>query len=122
MLAFLTRRKDTPMTDTSTVTEQTDDSPAEPDNTIARFLTLGGAVVRMYPTRFITRWAGGPPFAAAKRYEINGFQWECDGCGAYGREGDTYKDPNYRTQSEARTEANEHADSCRAMPKPPTAV
>ncbi|WP_328545485.1 hypothetical protein [Streptomyces europaeiscabiei] len=110
------------MTDTSTVTEQTDDSPAEPDNTIARFLTLGGAVVRMYPTRFITRWAGGPPFAAAKRYEINGFQWECDGCGAYGREGDTYKDPNYRTQSEARTEANEHADSCRAMPKPPTAV
>ena len=105
------------MVDTTTVTENTP-APAQPDNTIARFLTLGGATVRMYPTRFITRWAGGPPFAAAKPYEISGFQWECDGCGAYGREGETYQDRNYRRQAEARTEANEHANTCRAMPKP----
>lgn len=121
MLAFLTRRKDTPMADTTPATQQpsTDtDIQATTDNTIARFLTLGGATVRMFPTRFITRWAGGPPFAAKEPYEISGFQWECDGCGAYGREGETYKDRNYRQQAEARTEANKHADACRAMPKP----
>ncbi|NUQ95892.1 MAG: hypothetical protein HOY79_04785 [Streptomyces sp.] len=117
MLAFLARRKDAtpamidaPCTDTDTTA-----NPVEVDNTIARFLTLGGAVVRMYPTRFITRWAGGPPFAAAKPYEVSGYQWTCDGCGSYGREGDTYKDPNYRDKQEARDEANGHADACRAM-------
>lgn len=113
--AFLIRRReDTTMPDTAATPEAP--APAD-DNTVARFLTLGGAVVRMYPTRFITRWAGGPPFAADP-HEIGGFQWECVGCGAYGREGETYKDRNYREQAEARTEANEHADTCRAMPSP----
>lgn len=123
MLTFLTRRKDAtpamadePSTDTDTTTQ-----PAKPDNTIARFLTVGGAVVRLYPTRFITRWAGGPPFAAKEPYETSGFQWTCDGCGAYGRQGETYLDRNYRQQAEARDEANGHADTCRAMPKPTTA-
>ena len=117
MLASLISRRNTQQ-DAPAPEQQPEPTAAVVDNTIARFLTQGGAIVRMYPTRFTTRWAGGPPFAAAKPYEVSGFQWKCDGCGAYGREGDTYKDPNYRDQTEARTEANEHADTCRAMPQP----
>lgn len=117
LAALFTRRtsQDTATPEPADTTDTAETTEAH-DNTIARFLTLGGAVVRMYPTRFITRWAGGPPFAAKEPYEIGGFQWECDGCGAYGREGETYLDRNYRQQAEARDEANGHADNCRAMP------
>lgn len=119
MLAFLTRRQEkTSMTETATAQSVTEQPAKKDDNALMRFLTQGGAVVEVYPTRFVTRWAGGPPFAAAEPYEIGGFQWKCAGCGAYGREGETYKDRCYRELAEARTEANEHAATCRAMPKP----
>lgn len=115
MLALLNRRRNT-QTDTGpTPATETVAEPAS--NVVMRFLTQGGAVVRVYPTRFVTRWAGGPPFAA-EPHEIGGFQWKCDGCLAYGREGETYKDRNYREREEARDEANEHADTCRALPQP----
>lgn len=117
LAALFTRRtsQDTATPEPADATDTVQATQAD-DSTIARFLTVGGAVVRMYPTRFVTRWASCPPFAAAQPYEIGGFQWTCDGCGSYGREGETYQDPNYRKQSEARTAANEHADTCRAMP------
>jgi hypothetical protein len=83
-----------------------------------RFLTRGGAVVDVYAVRFVTRWLEGPPTLAVEPYEIDGFQWTCGGCGAYGREGDAYRDPHYRDQVEARGDANEHADTCWALPKP----
>jgi hypothetical protein len=120
MFALLTRRKETPMPETPATATETP-APQADDNALMRFLTIGGATVRVHKTRFITRWAGGPPFAAAKPYEINGFQWTCDGCGAYGREGETYKDRNFRQVVEAREDANEHASTCRAMPKPTVA-
>ena len=115
--AFLTRRREvTPMPEVT----MPDDATAAPteDGTLMRFLTVGGAVVAVFRTRFVTRWRGGPPFAADKPYWISGFQWECSGCGAYGREGETYEDPNFRQESEARSDANDHAAQCRAMPKP----
>ncbi|MEW1754720.1 hypothetical protein [Streptomyces angustmyceticus] len=97
------------------------DSPTKTqgDTYLMRFLTLGGATVAVESTRFVTRWSSCPPFAADKPYEISGFQWTCAGCGAYGREGDTYHDPNYRRQQEARDEANAHAEKCRAFPAAP---
>jgi hypothetical protein len=111
---LLRRREDTSMPEITeaAVPEQAADAP------LIRFLTLGGAVVEVRKTRFVTRWESGPPFAVAKPYEIGGFQWKCAGCGAYGREGDTYNDPNYRQEKEARDDANKHAAACHAMPKP----
>lgn len=96
---------------------RSDSDSKEPVGTcLPRFRTLGGAAVVVERTRFVTRWRSCPPFAADKPYEINGFQWTCGGCGAYGREGDTYNDRNYREQKEARVEANAHAEKCRALP------
>lgn len=120
MFALLSRRKEIPMADTATITETLTETTAQKDddNVLMRFLTQGGATVSVYATRFTTRWAGGPPFAAATPYEVSGFQWECAGCDAYGREGDTYHDPNYRDKAEARSEANAHADQCRSLPNP----
>jgi hypothetical protein len=117
--AFLTRRREeTPMPETAATTE----TSAMPEETapapLIRFLTVGGAAVEVRRTRFITRWASCPPFAAAAPYEIDGFQWTCHGCGAYGREGETYQDRNFRQEKEARDDANGHAANCRAMPKP----
>ena len=112
LLAMLRRRtEETTVTDTATTTDKT------ANDVLMRFLTQGGATVELYSTRFVTRWRGGPPFAAATPYEINGFQWKCAGCGAYGREGETYDDPNYRTEKEAREAANGHAGACWSMPK-----
>ncbi|MFJ7238235.1 hypothetical protein ACIQWB_14030 [Streptomyces olivaceus] len=93
-------------------------TPAWPAGVLSRFLTVGGSTVDLRQTRFITRWNGCPPFAAAEPYEIDGFQWTCVGCGAYGREGDTYHDPNFRKSKEARDDAQAHAEKCRALPRP----
>jgi hypothetical protein len=89
-----------------------------PEGTIVRYLTVGGATIDLRSTRFVTRWQGGPPFAASKPYETDGFQWTCSGCQSYGREGDDYNDPNFRKLAEARDDAQGHADKCRALPRP----
>ncbi|MFD7922516.1 hypothetical protein ACFV3R_25230 [Streptomyces sp. NPDC059740] len=121
MLALF--RRPQPQEPTVTAQPSETEQTAKPtDTAVMRFLTLGGATVDVRATRFTTRWLRpGPPYAARQPYETNGFQWECGGCGAYGREGDTYNDPNYREQREAREHANSHAEKCRALPRPTTA-
>jgi hypothetical protein len=98
-------------------TATTTDKPAT--DVVIRFLTLGGAPVELHTARFTTRFDyRGAPYATPQPYEVDGFNWRCTGCTAYGREGDTYNDPGYRKLGEARSAANEHAETCRAMPKP----
>jgi hypothetical protein len=93
-----------------------------PEGVIARFVNHGGALVDLHHKRFTTRWRPeGPPFAAHKPYKVDGYNWRCLGCTAYGREGDTYNDPGYRDMNEARAKAQEHADLCRALPRPEVA-
>jgi hypothetical protein len=88
------------------------------DDVVIRLLGLGGAIVELHRTRFTTTWSSsGPPCAAHTPYEVDGFNWRCLGCDAYGREGDTYNDPGYRDFGKARNAAQEHAAQCRAMPK-----
>lgn len=116
LASYFTRTTTTPeppMPETTPVAE----TPAD-DNVLIHFLTVGGATVEVYPTRFVTRWASCPPFAAKEPYEIDGFQWRCGGCDAYGRQGETYLDRCFRNRAEARDDANDHAEKCRAMPRP----
>lgn len=88
---------------------------------IARFATLGGAPVELHTMRFTTTFDyRGAPFAANGPYEVDGYNWRCRGCAAYGREGDSYNDPGFRHLSEARTEANAHAGECRSLPSRPS--
>jgi len=96
-----------------------EDRAAWPDDVITRYLTVGEAVVDLHTKRFTTQWDyRGAPYAATTPYEVNGFNWRCLGCGTYGREGDTYNDPGYRDLSKARGAAQEHAEKCRAIPRP----
>jgi hypothetical protein len=96
------------------------DNSARPDEVIARFVNLGGAVVELHTARFMTHWTyAGPPHAAVQDYEVDGWNWRCLGCAAYGRESDTYKDPGFRKLAEARSEAQQHAAMCRAIPDTP---
>lgn len=97
-----------------------DPSAPWPEGVIVRYLNVVGATVDLSPTRFMSRWNGGPPYAASEPRETNGFQWTCNGCLSYGREGDTYNDPNFRELKEARDDAQAHAERCRAMPRPET--
>lgn len=92
-----------------------------PADVIARFVNHGGALVDLHRARFTTRWRpSGPPYAAHRPYEVDGFNWRCLGCAAYGREGETYYDPGFRAMDEARAGAQEHAENCRAIPRPET--
>lgn len=82
---------------------------------LATFTTLGGAAVELHPMTFTTRFDyRGAPWAASTPYEVDGYNWRCRGCAAYGREGDSYNDPGFRCLDEARTEANAHAGECRS--------
>lgn len=89
MLAFLTRRKDPTMTATTAQTEKTT------DDVVMRFLTQGGATVELRK--------GSKPGRLVYPYLCLGCDYEFD---------------NYDSIVHARTEANEHAANCRAMPKP----
>jgi hypothetical protein len=92
------------------------------DAAVARFLTLGGAVVDLTTKRFVTRFADqGRPYASEPR-EVAGYAWLCQGCGddGYDQHGDTGYLPE--EQHKARTDANAHASTCRAMPKPEAAT
>lgn len=121
MLAFLTRRKETPVPDTTTTetsTTQTD------DNVLMRFLTQGGATVELHhqdkrvrtmPHSSVTVMPDGETRMS------HGYNWRCLGCGAIGGGGRYGMGDNHFDQhqlGEARDEANSHATTCRAMPKP----
>ncbi|MFI0915293.1 hypothetical protein [Streptomyces abikoensis] len=114
LMSLFTRRVDNTPPETTA-------PPREPEapKAIMRFLTQGGAPVDLRPARFTTRFDyRGAPYAADKPYEIDGFNWHCTGCTSYGREGDTYNDPGYRSLEEARTKANAHAEKCRSVVLP----
>jgi hypothetical protein len=87
--AFLARRKETAVPET-TPTPTTNKS-----NVLMRFLTQGGATVELRkepkPGRLV-------------------YPYLCLGC--------DYEFDNYSSIVHARSEANAHAESCRAMPKP----
>jgi hypothetical protein len=100
--------------------KQAEDWPA---SLVARFVNVGGAMVDLHRQRFTTTFDyRGAPYAADKPYQINGYNWTCGGCGAYGREGDTYHDPGFRSEQDARKDANDHASACRATPRPVAAA
>ncbi|MFG1619533.1 hypothetical protein ACGFI3_42845 [Nonomuraea wenchangensis] len=87
------------------------------ESVVARFVNVGGALVELHTARFLTHWTySGPPNGADKPYEVNGWNWRCRGCAAFGREGETYYDPGFRKLGEARDEAQRHAEQCRAIP------
>ena len=78
-------------------TEITTKSPtAEKPNVLIRFLTQGGATVEL--TEAIRAGRGTT------------YPFECLGCG--------YDFDNYSSFYDAREFANEHAEKCRAMPRP----
>ncbi|MFF0862328.1 hypothetical protein ACFYUV_11290 [Nonomuraea sp. NPDC003560] len=83
---------------------------------VAGFVNLGGAIVELHTARFMTQWLSGPPYACDEPYAVDGWNWRCRGCAAYGREGDSYNDPGFRKLAEARGEAQAHAEKCRAVP------
>lgn len=118
MLAFLTRRKDPTMTDTSTQTEKTT------DDVVMRFLTQGGATVELHrQTRTVNYEHGRPGYLLGngQTRTSNGFNWQCLGCNAIGGGGRYGFGDNHFDEyapEKSRTEANEHAAGCRAMPKP----
>lgn len=85
---FLTRRKETAMPETTTLTK------TDP-NVLMRFLTQGGAIV------IVT--------GSGRHVEDN--HWRCLGCG----DSSNYIG---RWDWHARDAANAHAEQCRAMPKP----
>ena len=123
MLAFLTRRKNTTPVDTAE-TANTAQQPT--DDVVMRFLTQGGATIELHRQDYCLRTMPGNSVQLMPNNETrisHGFNWRCLGCDAIGGGGkyglnerhfDEYR-PN-----ESRTEANEHAANCRAMPKPTT--
>ena len=120
MLAFLTRRKDTPMTSTTTETSP----PQTDDNVVMRFLTQGGPTVELRrQTRTVNYQYGSPGYLLGNGQTrvSNGFNWRCLGCNAIGGGGRYGFGDNHFDEympEKSRTEANEHAATCRAMPKP----
>jgi S-adenosylhomocysteine hydrolase len=94
MLAFLTRRKDTPALD-DTAAQNAD------SDVLMRFLTQGGAQVHV---------------TGSGRYGTQDHHWTCRGCDNTSHNGIALYD------WQARDEANTHATDCRAMPKPAAAA
>lgn len=89
---------------------------------LMQFLTVGGAVVELRAHRFSTLFTTyrGRGYLAHDREkgEVDGFVWSCRGCGGSGR--DVLSDGQYLPgeRGKARDDANEHAETCRAMPRP----
>jgi hypothetical protein len=86
------------------MTAQTE-TAAWPEDVIARYLTVGGAVVDI-------------------AHDTDATVARCGGCGAYrAEEWRTYasrwdRSGNGGADAEARAWAQEHAEQCRAMPRP----
>lgn len=116
--AFLARRKDTAMPETTTPAEKT------ADDVVMRFLTQGGATVELHSqTRTVNYQYGSPGYLIGngETRVSNGFNWRCVGCNAIGGGGRYGFGDNHFDEyapDKSRTEANEHAATCRAMPKP----
>ena len=94
--------------------------PEAPVPPLMRFLTLGGAPVELRSHTFGTRYSyKGRPFAGDEPRPCDGYRWECLGCGTigtpYGFGDHDYLDTE---AAKARDDANMHASTCRAMPKP----
>ncbi|MFZ3492282.1 hypothetical protein ACODT5_03405 [Streptomyces sp. 5.8] len=90
---------------------------------LIRFLTMGGAVVAVTAYRFTTTvtWKGRPYVDRENPRKVDGFRWECGGCSATGAT-DGSSGPRMDFGSYlpdewdlARTDANDHANKCRAM-------
>ena len=89
------------------------------NDVIAWFTTLGGATVELHTARFTTTFDyRGAPYAADRPYQIDGYNWRCLGCAAYGREDESYDDPGFRRKNEARDDASKHAGECRSATAP----
>jgi hypothetical protein len=121
MLAFLTRRQEkTPMSETTAAStaQQTN------DGVVMRFLTQGGATVELNrQTRTVNYLPGqrGYLMPNNEKRVSRGFNWRCLGCneiGGGGRYGFGDRHFDEHTPRESRDEANQHATTCRAMPKP----
>ena len=85
-----------------------------------RFLTVGGAAVEVRSHTFRTRYTfQGRPFGSDTYRTCDGYRWECLGCNTigtpYGFGDHDYLDTE---ADKARDDANDHASTCRAMPKP----
>jgi hypothetical protein len=124
MLAFLTRRKDTTPVDTAETIEQPTGQMAT-SNIAMQFLTQGGARVEIRNHRFSTRYLPtGRPYVGDEAHDVDGFTWKCLGCDADGKtDGNRAVFWDYGRylpgeRDDARRDANQHADKCRAMPKP----
>jgi hypothetical protein len=94
---------------------------ASADANTMRFLTAGGATVELRTKRFSTRThpAKGRPYVVDEPYQVDGYDWDCLGCGAGSRDRSFWDEQGYLPdqQSQARDDANDHASACRAMPK-----
>jgi len=66
----------------------TDAGPAP----LARFRTIGGAVVELRPRRFATRWdtLRGRPYALDTARVVDGYRWHCGGCDASSLDNNDY--------------------------------
>ncbi|WP_326768836.1 hypothetical protein OG978_33710 [Streptomyces sp. NBC_01591] len=85
-----------------------------PEAVIARYLTVGGATVDLtHDTLYLSDTE--PNVSVAR----------CGGCAAFrnvewGARTDRYSNGSNWADSDARTWAQEHAEKCRALPKPTT--
>lgn len=115
LLPRLTRQPRT--TEETTVPDTTIDTHTSTE-VIMRFLTQGGAVVELYPHQ----WAELQVRNKERIWvDCTGFEWRCTGCDMTGnRKRLKLSDIGYqeREPRDSRTDANFHADSCRAMPRP----
>ncbi|MFJ7269396.1 hypothetical protein ACIQV3_22590 [Streptomyces sp. NPDC099050] len=97
---------------------ETATTPADTDP-IMQFLTIGGAVVELRAHRFMTRYSWkGRPYVGDTQYETDGFRWSCLGCDKQGGPNIFEHDYLSTERDEARNDANDHAETCRAMPRP----
>jgi hypothetical protein len=83
--------------------DTTTDKPAS--DVVMQFLTRGGATVQVTKEHRTTFWDKANPTGTEARYPIH-----CLGC--------DYGDDNWSSVVYARSDANQHATDCRAMPKP----
>lgn len=110
-------RQETTMPETTVTTETT----ATP-TVLMQFRTQGGAVVELRAHRFRTNYTWkGRPYVGDEYYDVDGYNWRCLGCDKQGnaRAYSTLSEPYLPMEDDkARDDANKHAATCRAMPKP----
>jgi hypothetical protein len=90
-----------------------------PDNVATRHLSVGGSHVDVITHRFQTRFtAAGRPYVSDEHRTVDGYVWHCHGCGAIGG-ANLFDEPYLPNEREkAIADANGHAETCRAMPRP----